>query len=81
MKIWSVVFSCTQPPPSPFSLSQQDVEVYKFRRFWEQDGENIIADVLAKHRLQQYDIEDEERKLDELYIVVANRAVDYMLVT
>jgi hypothetical protein len=81
IKIWSVVFSCTQPPPSPFSLSQRELEVYKFRRFWELFGEDIIADVLAKHRLQRYEIEHEERQLDELYLAVADRAVDCVLVT
>lgn len=76
IKIWSVVFSCTRPPPSLFSLSQRELRVYQFRLFWERYGENIIADVLAKHRIQQYNIEDEERKLDALYLLVADLAVD-----
>ncbi|KAH8751639.1 hypothetical protein F5883DRAFT_208113 [Diaporthe sp. PMI_573] len=81
IQIWSVVFSCTQPPPSPFSFSQGELEVYRFRDFWKRHGEDIIADVLAKHRLQQYDIKDEERNLELLYQLVADRAVDCMLVT
>ncbi|KAH8768189.1 hypothetical protein F5883DRAFT_69620 [Diaporthe sp. PMI_573] len=78
IKIWSVVFSCARPPPSPFSWSQRELRVSQFRRFWERYGEDIIADVLAKHRLQQYNIGDEERNLDVLQLLVADLAVDYV---
>lgn len=81
VKIWRVVFSCTQPPPSPFSLSQQELSVYEFRRFWKKHGETIIAEVLASHRLQQYAIANEERSLEALYSLVADSAVDRLLLT
>lgn len=81
IKIWSVVFSCTRPPPSLFSFSQEELRVYQFRRFWEKYGEKMIADVLEKHRLQHYNIEDEERNLDALHLLVADRAVDCLLLT
>lgn len=76
IKIWSIAFSCTQPPTSPFALDEGELEVYRFRRFWERHGENIIADVSANHGLQQYEIKDEERNLEVLYLLVGKHAAD-----
>lgn len=81
VKMWCIVFSCTQLPPSPFSFSQREFAVYEFRQFWETHGENIIADVMAKYRLQDYKIENEERSLQALYSLVADHAVDCLVVT
>lgn len=81
VKMWCIVFSCTQLPSSPFSFSQRELAVYEFRRFWERHGENIIADVLVKHRLQEYNIGDEERSLQVLHSLVADHAVDCLLLT
>ncbi|KAI3390587.1 hypothetical protein diail_9114 [Diaporthe ilicicola] len=81
VKIWCIVFSCTQLPPSPFYFSQREIAVYEFRLFWKTHGENIIADVLAEHRLQQYEIENEERSLQALYRLVADCGVDHLLFT
>lgn len=81
VKMWCIVFSCTQLPPSPFSFSQQELAVYEFRRFWKKYGQNIIAGVLEKHRLRQYQIENEERSLQALYGIVADNAVDRLLLT
>lgn len=80
VKIWCIVFSCTQLPPSPLSYSQQELAVYEFRRFWKRHGENIIADVLANHRPRQYKIGNEE-SLQALYGLVADQAVDRLLLT
>lgn len=79
VKMWCIVFSCTQLPPSPFSFSQQELTVNEFRRFWKTHGEIIIAEVLEKHRLRQYEIENEERSLQALYGLVADHAVDRLL--
>ncbi|KAH8768196.1 hypothetical protein F5883DRAFT_554178 [Diaporthe sp. PMI_573] len=81
VKMWCIVFSCTQLPPSPFYFSQQELAVYEFRRFWARHGEHIIANVLAKHRLRQYKIENEERSLQALSSLVADRAVDRLLLS
>lgn len=79
IKIWSIVFSCTRPPSSSFSFTPEEVRVYQFRRFWEKYGESIIGRVLASHGLQQYHIKDEERHLDALFLLVADRAVDFLM--
>lgn len=81
VRMWCIVFSCTQLPPSPFSFSQREFAAYEFRQFWKTHGENIIADVLAKYRLQDYKIEDEERSLQALYCLVADQAVDHLVLT
>lgn len=81
VKMWCIVFSCTQLPPSPFSFSQQELAVYDFRWFWKKHGAKIIAGVLEKHRLRQYQIENEERSLRALYGLVADHAVDRLLLT
>lgn len=81
VKMWCVVFSCTQLPSSPLSFSQQEFGVFEFRRFWKRHGANIIADILAKHKLRQYTIENEERSLQALYGLVADQAVDRLLLT
>lgn len=79
LNIWQIVFPGTQPPASPFSFSQREFNVYRLRRFWKKNGQNIISDVLRRHRLQDYSIENEERNLEALYCLVANRAVDEVL--
>jgi hypothetical protein len=81
VRMWCIVFSCTQLPPSPFSFSQQELAVIKFRDFWERHGEYIIADVLEKHGLRHYKIENEERSLEALFSLVADCAVDRLLPT
>lgn len=81
VKLWCIVFSCTRRPQSPFSFSRQELAVYEFRRFWESHGEHIIANVLAEHGLQRYDIANEERSLEALSHLVADNAVDYLLLT
>lgn len=81
VKMWCIVFSCTQLPPSPFSFSTQELAVPEFRRFWMTHGEDIIANVLAKHKLRQYKIENEERSLQALYSLVADHAVDRLVLT
>lgn len=79
IKMWCIVFSCTQLPPSPFSFSPQELAVYEFRQFWMRHGQNIVANVLAKHKLRQYKIENEERSLQALFSLVADHAVDLLL--
>jgi hypothetical protein len=79
VNMWCIVFSCTQLPPSPFSFTQQELAVYEFRCFWERHGEHIIANVLEKYGLQHYKIENEERSLEALSSLVADRAVDCLL--
>lgn len=81
VKIWCIVFSCTQLPPSALSFSQQELAVCEFRLFWKRNGEGIIADVFAKQRLRQYKIENEGRSLQALYDLVADQAVDRLLLT
>lgn len=81
VKMWCIVFSCTRRPQSPFYLSQQDLTVYEFRRFWEMSGRHIVANVLEKRGLQQYEIENEERSLQALFSRVADHAVDLLLPT
>lgn len=81
VRMWCIVFSCTQLPPMPFSLSQEEFAAYEFRQFWKTHGENIIADVLAEHRLQDYKIENEERSLQALYCSVADQAADCLVLS
>lgn len=78
-QVWQVVFPHAQPFPWPCSFSSREFKVYELRRFWKRNGEGIISDVLREHQLQGYNIANEERNLKALFSLVADRAVDDLL--
>lgn len=76
LEIWETVFPSTRLPCSPWSFTRREFEVYELRRFWKRFGENIISNILQKYGFQGYNIENEERNLEALFSVAADRAVD-----
>lgn len=79
LEIWKIVFPSTRPPCSPWSFTRRELEVYELRRFWKRFGENLISHILQKYGFQGYNIENEERNLEALFSVAADRAVDSLL--
>lgn len=79
LEIWEIVFPSTQPPSWPWCFTRRDFKVYELRRFWNKNGQSIISDVLKRDGFQQYNIKNEMRSLEALHSVVADHAVDDLL--
>lgn len=77
--IWRTVFSQTPPPPSPFSFTEHELEVYKLRRFWNNSGKNIVSDVLKERGLQDFVAGKGKNDLEVLYSLVVERAAQELL--
>lgn len=79
-QLWDVVFPGTERPPSTFYTGEREASVSKFRQFWMQDGQEMVADFLEKKECQNYSIENEERKLQAIYDGVMEMVVDRIFV-
>lgn len=75
-QIWDIIFPGMERPPSTSYTGEQEVSVSKFRQFWMQDGQEMVANFLEKKDCQNYSIQNEERKLQAIYDRVMEMVVD-----
>lgn len=79
-QIWDIIFPHVERPSSAFYTGEREVSVCAFRQFWMQSGEVIVAAFLEKEECQSYSIQNEERKLRDIYDLVEEKVVDRIFV-
>lgn len=79
-QIWDIIFPQVERPSSAFYTGEREVSVCAFRQFWMQSGEQIVAAFLEKEKCQSYSIQNEERKLRDIYDLVEERVVDRIFI-
>jgi Heterokaryon incompatibility protein (HET) len=77
--VWDVVFSGA-PRPSQARLSGLvESGVCRLRDYWARRGGLVISKFLEARGLTNYDVEDEERSLEALYVAVLEQMIDEMV--
>jgi hypothetical protein len=77
--VWEVVFPGA-PRPSQARLSGLvESGVCHLRDYWARRGGRTISKFLEARGLTNYDMEDEERSLEALYVAVLNQMIDEMV--
>lgn len=79
-QIWDMIFPGVDRPSSTLYTGEREISVCSFRQFWMQSGEEIVAAFLEKKECQSYKIQNEERKLQEIYDLVVEEVVDRIFV-
>ncbi|KAK7702402.1 hypothetical protein SLS64_009694 [Diaporthe eres] len=79
-QIWDMIFPDVDRPSSTIYTGEREMGVSSFRQFWMQSGEEIVAAFLEKQECQSYKIQNEERKLQEIYDLVVEKVVDRIYV-
>lgn len=79
-QIWDMIFPDVDRPSSTIYTGEREMSVSSFRQFWMQSGEEIVAAFLEKQECQSYKIQNEERKLQEIYDLVVEKVVDRIYV-
>jgi hypothetical protein len=53
-KIWDIIFPHIARPSSAFYAGERDLAVCAFRKFWRQNGEQLLTDFLKTKAYQSY---------------------------
>ncbi|KAG8162625.1 hypothetical protein KVR01_007103 [Diaporthe batatas] len=75
-RIWETIFPQVARPASAFYTSQRDVSICAFRKFWQQSGEETVANFLEASNCRSYNLRNEERDLRTIYELVMERVVN-----
>jgi hypothetical protein len=77
--VWDVVFPEVPRPPQARLSAPLESDVCRLRDYWARQGRQVIAKFLEDKGLTDYyEMEDEERSLEALYIAVLNQMIDEM---
>jgi hypothetical protein len=78
--VWDVVFPEVPRPPQARLSAPLESDVCRLRDYWARQGRQVIAKFLEDRGLtNDYEMEDEERSLEALYIAVLNQMIDEMV--
>jgi hypothetical protein len=78
-EIWDTIFPHIVRPSSAFYTGERDVAVCAFRKFWRENGEQLVTDFLKTRACQSYSMEIEETTLQTIYDLVEEDVVDRIL--
>jgi hypothetical protein len=77
--VWDVVFPGASRPPQARLSGLVESGVCHLRDYWARRGGRVISKFLEARGLTNYNIEDEERSLEALYVAVLDQMIDEMV--
>jgi len=77
--VWDVVFPGAPRPPQARLSGLIESSVCHLRDYWARRGGRVISKFLEARGLTNYDMEDEERSLEALYVAVLDQMIDEMV--
>lgn len=77
--VWDVVFPGAPRPPQARLSGLIESGVCHLRDYWARRGGRVISKFLEARGLTNYDMEDEERSLEALYVAVLDQMIDEMV--